>query len=66
MGQAHARMALVGGGANEHGSMFRPATLATRFEPHYGSDPRLPGPGLAFSRFTFDGHLVVEHGGYQH
>src|SRR6266508_3605172 len=27
--------ALLGGGANEHGSVLEPATLATMFEPHY-------------------------------
>ncbi len=55
--------ALLGGGANEHGSVLKPATLASIFEPHYRPDPRVPGIGLAFSRFIIGGHLAVEHGG---
>ena len=42
--------ALLGGGANEHGSVLESATLATMFEPHYQPDPRIPGMGLAFFR----------------
>ncbi len=55
--------ALLRGGANEHGSVLEPATLATMFEPHFQPDPRVPGIGLAFSRFNLGGHLAVEHGG---
>ncbi len=55
--------ALVGGGANEHGRVLDQATLATMFEPQYQPDPRVPGVGLAFSRFILGGHLAVEHGG---
>ena len=55
--------ALLGGGANEHGSILRPDTLAAMFEPHYQPDPRLPGIGLAFFRGTAGGHRVVEHEG---
>jgi hypothetical protein len=55
--------ALLGGGANEHGSVLEPATLATVFEPHYQPDPRIPGMGLAFSRGTLGGHRFVEHEG---
>ncbi len=55
--------ALIGGGANEHGSVLKPETLATMFEPHYQSDPRLPGIGLAFVRHEAGGHRTVEHGG---
>ena len=40
--------ALLGGGANEHGRVLEPSTLATMFEPHYRPDPRLPGRGLGF------------------
>jgi hypothetical protein len=36
------RGALLGGGANEYGSVLEPATL-TIFEPHYQPDPRVPG-----------------------
>jgi CubicO group peptidase (beta-lactamase class C family) len=55
--------ALLGGGKNEHGSILKPATLATMFEPQYQPDPRIPGIGLAFDRYDFGGHLVVGHGG---
>ena len=55
--------ALLGGGANDHGSVLRPATLAMMYEPHYQPDPRLPGDGLVFSRALIDGHRVVWHGG---
>lgn len=55
--------ALLGGGANSHGSVLKPATLASMFEPHYQPDPRVPGIGLAFSRFNLGGHLAVEHEG---
>jgi CubicO group peptidase (beta-lactamase class C family) len=55
--------ALLGGGANEHGSILKPTTLATMFAPHYRPDPRIPGIGLAFDRYDFGGHLVVGHGG---
>lgn len=55
--------ALLGGGANEHGSVLRPGTLATMFEPQYQPDPRIPGLGLAFFRGSTGGHPVVEHQG---
>ena len=55
--------ALLGGGANEHGSILKPATLANMFEPHYQPDPRLPGMGLGFVRDDAAGHLVIGHPG---
>ena len=55
--------ALLGGGANEHGSVLRPATLATMYEPQYQPDSRLPGLGLAFFRADLAGHRAVEHQG---
>ena len=55
--------ALLGGGANEHGSVLKPATLATMFEAQYRPDPRLAGVGLAFLRGDAGGHLTVEHQG---
>jgi CubicO group peptidase (beta-lactamase class C family) len=55
--------ALLGGGANEHGRVLEPATLATTFQPHYQTDPRVPGIGLAFFRANLGGHLAVEHQG---
>jgi CubicO group peptidase (beta-lactamase class C family) len=55
--------ALLGGGTNEQGSVLKPETLAMMFEPQYQPDTRIPGIGLAFSRFDFGGHPAVEHGG---
>lgn len=55
--------ALLNGGSNEHGSVLRPGTLATMFEPHYRTDPRLSGEGLVFSRAMVGGRLAVGHGG---
>jgi CubicO group peptidase (beta-lactamase class C family) len=55
--------ALAGGGANEHGRVLGPATLATMFQPHYQTDPRVPGIGLAFMRSYLGAHLAVEHQG---
>lgn len=54
---------LVSGGVNDHGSILKPATMATLFEPHYRPDPRLAGIGLAFFRTDLGGHLAVEHDG---
>jgi CubicO group peptidase (beta-lactamase class C family) len=56
-------VALLGGGANEHGSVLEPATVASMFEPQYQPDPRIPGIGLAFFRIDVGGHLAVEHQG---
>jgi CubicO group peptidase (beta-lactamase class C family) len=55
--------ALLGGGANEHGRVLQPATMALMFAPQYQTDPRIPGMGLAFMRANLGGHLAVEHGG---
>ena len=55
--------ALLGGGANEHGSILKPETLAAMFAPQYQPDPRVPGVGLAFYRGDVGGHLVVEKDG---
>jgi CubicO group peptidase (beta-lactamase class C family) len=55
--------ALMGGGANEHGSILEPASLATMFEPHHRPDPRLPGWGLGFSRAQAGRHRIVGHDG---
>jgi CubicO group peptidase (beta-lactamase class C family) len=55
--------ALLGGGANEHGSVLAPETLACMFEPHYQSDPRVPGMGLGFFRDEVAGHRTVGHDG---
>lgn len=55
--------ALLGGGANEHGTVLRPGTLAEMFRPHYQPDPRIPGMGLAFFRGETGGHQIVGHEG---
>ena len=55
--------ALAGGGANEHGRVLEPATLATMFQPHYQTDPRVTGMGLAFWRSYLGAHVAVEHQG---
>jgi CubicO group peptidase (beta-lactamase class C family) len=55
--------ALLGGGANAHGAVLQPTTLATMFAPHYQPDPRLVGLGLGFFRYDAGGHLVVSHEG---
>jgi CubicO group peptidase (beta-lactamase class C family) len=55
--------ALLGGGANEHGRVLAPDTLATMFDAHYRNDPRLPGIGLAFFRADAGGRRAVEHQG---
>jgi hypothetical protein len=55
--------ALLGGGANEHGSVLKPGTLGRMFEPHHQPDPRVPGIGLAFGRGNAGGHRIIEHGG---
>lgn len=53
--------ALLGGGANEHGSILLRATLATMFEPHYQPDPRMAGMGLGFFRVGCGGRPALEH-----
>lgn len=55
--------ALLGGGANEHGTMLKPATLASMFAAQYQPPPPIPGMGPAFWRRTAGGHSVVEHQG---
>ncbi len=55
--------ALLGGGANGHGSVLKPATLEMMFGAQYQPHPLVPGIGLAFSRFEIGGHLAVEHEG---
>lgn len=55
--------ALLGGGANGHGRILQPETLATMLEPHFQPDPRLPGRGLGFVRGAARGHRIVGHDG---
>lgn len=55
--------ALLGGGANGHGSILEPATLAAMFERHYHADPRLVAMGLGFFRHDAAGHRIIGHDG---
>lgn len=55
--------ALLNHGANDHGSVLRPETLASMFEPHFQADPRAPGWGLGFELGDEDGHRTVGHTG---
>ena len=55
--------ALLGGGSNEHGSILRPDTLATMFEPQYRPDPRVPGMGLGFFRSRISDRVLAGHQG---
>lgn len=55
--------ALLGSGANEHGSILEPETLAVMFAPQYRPDPHLAGVGLAFYRREVGGHLFIEKSG---
>jgi CubicO group peptidase (beta-lactamase class C family) len=55
--------ALLGAGANEHGSILQPSTLVRMLERHYSPDPRLVGMGLGFFRHDLDGHRIVGHDG---
>jgi hypothetical protein len=55
--------ALMGGGANEHGSILKPESLAAMFEPQYRPDPRIPGIGLAFDRGDIGGRRAIFHEG---
>ncbi|HEX9057704.1 MAG TPA: serine hydrolase domain-containing protein [Ktedonobacterales bacterium] len=55
--------ALLGGGANEHGRVLEPATMAMMFAPHFQTDPRVAGMGLGFFRADVGGHPAVWHEG---
>jgi len=55
--------ALLAGGSNDQGSVLKPETLATMFQPQYQPDPRIPGMGLAFFRNEVSGHRTVGHDG---
>ena len=55
--------AILSGGANGHGQLLEPATVATMLAPHYQPDPRIAGMGLGFFRGEVGGHRVVSHDG---
>jgi hypothetical protein len=51
--------ALLHGGTGEHGSVLKPDTLASMFQPHFQPDPRVPGMGLGFELGEEGGHATV-------
>ena len=55
--------AIMGGGANTHGSVLESATLEMMFEPQFRPDPRVPGWGLGFARGEAGEHRIVGHDG---
>ena len=55
--------ALLNPGADSHGSLLKPATLASMFDTHFQPDPRVPGMGLGFLLGDEDGHRTVGHDG---
>lgn len=55
--------ALCGGGANRHGRILQPETLASMFETHYCLAGRVPYQGWCFFLESGDGHHVAFHAG---
>jgi hypothetical protein len=55
--------ALLDGGAGEQGSLLKPDTLASMFQPHFQLDPRAAGWGLGFELGDEGGHRLVRHSG---
>jgi CubicO group peptidase (beta-lactamase class C family) len=55
--------ALLQGGTNDHGSVLKPETVASMFEPHYRPDPGVAGMGLGFEPGEADGHRTIGKGG---
>ncbi len=55
--------ALLHGGTGEHGSVLKPDTLASMFQPHFRPDPRVPGMGLGFEPGEEGGHRTVGKAG---
>lgn len=51
--------ALLQQGAAEHGSLLKPSTMATMFQPHFQPDPRVPGMGLAFNLGAEGSHRTI-------
>jgi len=49
--------------AGGNGSVLKPESLASMFQPHFQLDPRLPGMGLAFELGEESGHKTVEKTG---
>jgi len=51
--------ALLTTARHEQGSVLKPETVATMFQPHFQPDPRVPGMGLAFELGEETGHKTV-------
>ena len=49
--------------SGEHGSVLKPDTVASMFQPHFRLDPRLSGMGLAFELGEESGHRTVGKSG---
>jgi CubicO group peptidase (beta-lactamase class C family) len=49
--------------AEEQGSVLRPESVATMFQPHFQPDPRVPGMGLAFELGEENGQNTVSKTG---
>jgi CubicO group peptidase (beta-lactamase class C family) len=52
-------IALLHGGTTAHGSVLKPGTLASMFQPQFQPDPRLPGMGLGFELGEQGGHKTI-------
>ena len=55
--------ALLGGGANEHGRVLKPETMASMLAPHVQTDPRVAGFGLGFYLAEAGSHRAAWHEG---
>ena len=49
--------------SGQHGSVLKPDTVASMFQPHFRLDPRLSGMGLAFELGDESGHRTVGKSG---
>jgi CubicO group peptidase (beta-lactamase class C family) len=55
--------ALLGDGANEHGRVLAPVTVASMFRSHFQPDPRVAGMGLGFEPREENGTRIVGKAG---
>jgi CubicO group peptidase (beta-lactamase class C family) len=55
--------ALLHGGTGERGSVLKPDTLVSMFQPQFQPDPRVPGMGLGFEPGEESGHATVGKAG---
>ena len=54
---------LLSAGANNHGAVLEPETVASLFAPHFQPDARVPGMGLGFELNDEGGHRVAAKSG---